>query len=92
MSEVDLRAPLDRIIDPARVAEALERTRLILLGKMAEGEANRCRASTTLNEFYDMHRDAPTELACDLRRSFATVDPGQIQRSPSAGRGRRLRG
>jgi hypothetical protein len=82
---VDLRAPLDRVIDPARVAEALERMRLILLGKMVESETNRCRASTTLSELYDVHGDAPTELARDLRRSFATVIPGQIQRSPSAG-------
>jgi hypothetical protein len=83
VSEVALCAPLDRVIDPAQVAEALERTRLVLLGKMAEGEANRCRASTTLSEFYDVHGDAPTELACDLRHGFATVVPGQIQRSPA---------
>jgi hypothetical protein len=89
---VALRAPLDRVIDPARIAEALERTRFVLLGKMAEGEANQCRASTTLNEFYDVHGDAPTELARDLHRSFATVVPGQIQRSPSASRGRGGRG
>jgi hypothetical protein len=88
ISVVDLRAPLGRVIDPARVAEALERMRLVLLSKVAEDEANRCRASTTLSEFYDVHGDAPTELARDLRRSFATVVPGQIQRSPSAGRGR----
>jgi hypothetical protein len=92
VSVVDLRAPLDRVIDPARVAEALERTRLVLLGKVAEDEANRRRASTTLGEFYDVHGDAPTELARDLRRSFATAVPGQIQRSPSAGRGRGGRG
>jgi hypothetical protein len=73
---VDLRAPLGRVIDPVRVAEALERTRLVLLGKVAEDEANRCRASTMLSEFYDVHGDAPTELARDLRRSFATVIPG----------------
>jgi hypothetical protein len=85
ISVVDLHAPLDRVIDPARVAEALERTRLILLGKVAEDEANRRRASTMLGEFYDVHRDALTELARDLRRSFATVVPGQIQRSPLAG-------
>jgi hypothetical protein len=54
---VDLRAPLGRVIDPARVAEALERTRLVLLSKVAEDEANRCRASTTLSEFYDVHGD-----------------------------------
>jgi hypothetical protein len=78
VSVVDLRAPLDRVIDPARVTEALERTRLVLLGKVAEDEANRCRASTMLSEFYDVHRDAPTELAHELRHSFATVVPGQI--------------
>jgi hypothetical protein len=89
---VDLRAPLSRVIDPARVAEALERTRLVLLSKVAEDEANRCRASTTLSEFYDVHGDAPTELARDLRRSFATAGPGQIQWSPSASRGRGGRG
>jgi hypothetical protein len=92
VSVVDLRAPLGRITDPARVAEALERTRLILLGKVAEDEANRCRARTMLSEFYDVHGDAPTELARDLRRSFATVIPGQIQRLPSASRGRRGHG
>jgi hypothetical protein len=92
VSVVDLRAPLSRVIDPARVAEALERTRLILLSKVAEDEANRCNASTTLIEFYDVHGDAPTELARDLWRSFATAGPGQIQRSPSASRGRGGRG
>jgi hypothetical protein len=73
---VDLRAPLGRVIDPARVAEALERTRLVLLSKVAEDEANRCRTSTTLSEFYDVHRGAPTELARDLRRNIDTVVPG----------------
>jgi hypothetical protein len=92
VSVVDLRAPLDRVIDPARVTEALERTRLVLLSKVAKDEANRRRASTTLSEFYDVHGDALTELAHDLRRSFATVVPGQIQRSPSASRGRGGRG
>jgi hypothetical protein len=85
---VDLSAPLERVIDPAQVAEALERTRLVLLSKVAEDKVNRCRASTTLGEFYDMHGDAPAELARDLWRSFATVGPSQIQRSPSASRGR----
>jgi hypothetical protein len=75
---VDLHAPLNRVINLARVTEALERTRLILLSKVAEDEANRCRASTTLSEFYDVHGDAPTELAHDPRRSFATAGPGQI--------------
>jgi hypothetical protein len=85
VSVVDLRAPLDCVIDPARVAEALEWARLALLGKVAEDEANRRRVSTTLGEFYDAHGDAPTELARDSCRSFATTVPGQIQRSPSAG-------
>jgi hypothetical protein len=75
---VDLRTPLSRIIDPAQVAEALERTRLVLLNKVAEDEANRCRASTMLNKFYDMHGDTPTELAHDLWCSFATAVPSQI--------------
>jgi hypothetical protein len=88
VSVVDLHAPLDRVIDPARVAEALERTHLVLLGKVAEDEANRRRVSTTLGEFYDVHGDAPTELARDSCHSFATAVPVQIQRSPSAGRGR----
>jgi hypothetical protein len=66
--------------------------RLVLLGKVAEDEANRCRASTTLSEFYDVHGDAPTELARDLRRSLATIIPGQIQQSPSVSRGHGGRG
>jgi hypothetical protein len=92
VSVVNLRAPLSRVIDPALVAEALERTHLVLLGKVAEDEANRCHAGTTLSEFYDVHGDTPTELARDLRRSFFTAVPGQIQRSPSASRGRGGRG
>jgi hypothetical protein len=76
---VDLRAPLDRVIEPARVAEALERTRLVLLSKVAEDEVNRRHASTTLSEFYDAHGDAPAELARDLWCSFTTAGPSQIQ-------------
>jgi hypothetical protein len=74
---VDLHAPLSRVIDPAWVAEALERMHLILLSKVAEDKANRCRASTTLSEFYDVHGDTPTELAYDPRRSFATAAPAR---------------
>jgi hypothetical protein len=85
---VDLHTPLSRVIDPARVTEALERMRLVLVSKVAKDEANRCRVSTMPSEFYDVHGDAPTELTRDLRRSFATAVPGQIQRSPSASRGR----
>jgi hypothetical protein len=84
VSVVDLRAPLNRVINPARVAEALERTRLVLLSKVAEDEANRRRASTMLSEFYDAHEDTPAELVHDPQRSFATMGPSQIQRSPSA--------
>jgi uncharacterized protein (DUF1499 family) len=76
VSVVDLRAPLNCVIDPARVAEALERMRLVLLGKVAEDEVNQCRASTTLSEFYDVHGDAPAELAHDPRRSFIATGPG----------------
>jgi hypothetical protein len=65
---------------------------LILLSKVAEDEANWYRASTTLSEFYDVHGDAPTELARDLRCSFDTVIPSLIQRPPSASRGRGRRG
>jgi hypothetical protein len=92
VSVVDLRAPLDCIIDPAWVAEALERTRLILLGKMAESEADQCHASTTLSEFYDVHGDAPTELTRDLRHGFTAVVPGQIQRLPLTSQGHGGRG
>jgi hypothetical protein len=60
VSVVELCAPLGRIIDLARVAEALERTRLVLLSKVAEAVANRCHVSTTLSEFYDVHGDTPT--------------------------------
>jgi hypothetical protein len=85
---VDLRAPLDHVIDPIQVAEALERTRLVLLGKVAEDEIDRHRASTTLSEFYDVHGDASVELAHDPRRSFIAIGPGQIQRPPLASQGR----
>jgi hypothetical protein len=52
---VDLRAPLDHIVDPVQVTEALERMRLVLLSKVAEDEDARHRMSTTLHEFYDAH-------------------------------------
>jgi hypothetical protein len=48
---VDLCAPLDHVIDPVQVAEALEWTHLILLRKVAEDEDTRCHMSTTLREF-----------------------------------------
>jgi hypothetical protein len=65
VSVVDLRAPLDHIIDPTWVTEALEWTRLILLSKVVEDEVDWRRASTMLSMFYDMHGDAPAKLAHD---------------------------
>jgi hypothetical protein len=59
---------------------------------VAEDEANRCHASTTLSKFYGVHGDAPTKLTHDLRHSFTTAVPSQIQRSPSASRGHGGRG
>jgi hypothetical protein len=73
---VDLRAPLDHIIDPVQVAEALEWTRLILLGKVAEDEDDRRRMSTALREFYDAQGDAPTELAHGLLRGHGPSATG----------------
>jgi hypothetical protein len=65
---VDLCTPLDRVIDPAWVAEALERTRLVLLSRAAGEEAARRHMSTTLCEFYDTHGDAPNELVRGQQR------------------------
>jgi hypothetical protein len=49
---MDLRAPLDLTIDPVKAAEALERTRIALLGKAADIEDNRRHMSSMLREFY----------------------------------------
>jgi hypothetical protein len=79
VSVVDPRTPLSRVIDPARVAEALERTRLVLLSKVAEDEANRCRASTTLSKFYDVHGDALSwfrQQICHRGRGMAVCGRG----------------
>jgi hypothetical protein len=86
---MDLRAPLNHIIDPIQVAKALERTRLVLLSKVAEDEVARRRMSTTLCEFYDVHGDAPDELAHGQRRGhgLTAAGPSQVQRSPSASQG-----
>jgi hypothetical protein len=73
---VDLRAPLDRVIDSAQVAEALERTCLILLSRAAEEETTRRRMSTTLREFYDAHGDVPDELVCGQQRGHGLVAAG----------------
>jgi hypothetical protein len=86
---VDLRAPLDRVIDPARVAEALERMRLVLLSMAAGEEAARRHMSTTLCEFYDAHGDAPDELVRSQQRGHGLDATGssQVQRSPSTSPG-----
>jgi hypothetical protein len=78
---VDLRAPLDHVSDPVQVVEALERTRLILLSKVAEDEDARRRMSTVLREFYDVHGDAPAELAHGLRRGhgLSAAGPSWVQ-------------
>jgi hypothetical protein len=93
---MDLRAPLDHIVDPIQVAEALERMRLVLLSKVAEDEDARRRMSTALREFYDAHGDAPAELAHGLRRGhgLSAVGPSrvQVQRSPSSSQGPEGRG
>jgi hypothetical protein len=86
---VDLRALLDRVIDSAQVAEALERTCLVLLSRAAEEEATRRRMSTTLRGFYDAHGDAPDELVRGQQRGHGldAAGPSQVQWSPSASPG-----
>jgi hypothetical protein len=68
---MDLRAPLNHVIDPVQVAKALERTCLVLLSKLAEDEDTQHRMSTTLCDFYDAHGVAPTEPAHGLQRGPA---------------------
>jgi hypothetical protein len=63
---VDLRAPLDHTIDPVQAAEALERTRIALLGKVADDEDARRHVSSTLHEFYTAQGTAPAGEADDL--------------------------
>jgi hypothetical protein len=93
---VDLRAPLDHIIDPIQVAEALEWTHLVLLVKVAEDEDARRRMSTMLREFYDIRGDAPAGLAHGLQRGHGLSAAGpsrvQIQQSPSSSQGQGGRG
>jgi hypothetical protein len=86
---VDLRAPLDHVIDSAQVAEALEQTRLVLLSRAAGEETTRGRMSTTLREFYDAHGDALDELVCGQQRvhGLNAAGPSQVQRSPSTNPG-----
>jgi hypothetical protein len=85
---VDLRAPLDRVIDSAQVTEARERTRLVLLSRAAEEETTRCRMSTTLRELYDAHGDAPDELSA---ASSVATDSSPRALASSSGRHRQAR-
>jgi hypothetical protein len=93
---VDLRAPLDHIVDPVQVAEALEWTHLDLLSKVAEDKDARRRMSTKLREFYDAQGVTPGSLVHDLRRGHGLSATGpsqiQIQRSPSSSQGPEGRG
>jgi hypothetical protein len=86
---VDLCTPLDRVIDSARVAEALERTRLVLLSRAAGEETARRSMSTMLREFYDAHGDVPDELVRGQQRGHGldAAGPSQVQRSPSTSLG-----
>jgi hypothetical protein len=86
---VDLRAPLNRVIDPAQVAEALEQMCLVLLSRASEEEIIQRRMRTTLREFYDAHGDAPDELVHGQQRGHGLVaaGPRQVQRSPMASQG-----
>jgi hypothetical protein len=86
---VDLRAPLDHVIDPVQVAEALEWTRLVLLSKVTENEDARRRMSTVLRESYNAHGDAPVELALGQRHGhgLSAVGPSRVQWSPSTSQG-----
>jgi hypothetical protein len=78
---VDLRAPLNCVIDPARVAEALEQTRLVLSRKVAKDEDTQHRVSTELHESHDAQGGAPVELAHDPRlgHGLTAMGPGQVQ-------------
>jgi hypothetical protein len=73
---MDLRAPLNHVIDPVQVAEALEWTRLILLSKVAEDEVTRRRMSTMLRELYDPHGDALDELTHGQQRGHRLTAAG----------------
>jgi hypothetical protein len=69
---VDLCARLDRVIDSAQVAEALEWTRLVLLSRAAGEETARRSMSTTLREFYDAHC---RWISCRKNTGYHATDP-----------------
>jgi hypothetical protein len=80
ISVVDLHAPLDHIVDIVQVAEALERTRLVLLSKVAVDEDAQCRMSTMLYELYDAQGVAPAGLVHDRRcgHGLSAAGPSRI--------------
>jgi hypothetical protein len=86
---VDLRALLDHVIDPVQVAQALERTRLVLLSKVAEDEDAQRRMRTTLHEFYDAHGAMPTELAHGswCGHGSSATSSSLVRQPPSSGQG-----
>jgi hypothetical protein len=77
-----LRAPLDLTIDPIKAAEALERTRIALLGKVANIEDNRHRVSCMLHEFYVAQGSVLAEEARGPR--YDRDSPATGPRSPQA--------
>jgi hypothetical protein len=67
---VDLRTPLDHIVDPVQVAEALERTRIVLLSKVAEDIDARHRTSSMLRKFYNAQGTTLVGEAHGLQRGY----------------------
>jgi hypothetical protein len=77
---MDLRTPLDHIVDPVQVAKALERTCLILLSKVAKDKDAQRRVSAMLCKFYNLQGVTPTELVHGLRcgHGLSTMGPSWI--------------
>jgi hypothetical protein len=73
---MDLHAPLDHIVDPIQVAEALERMRIVLLSKLAEDLDARHRMSSTLCELYNTQGNVLAGEAHGLRRGHGLSATG----------------
>jgi hypothetical protein len=56
---MDLRAPLDISVDPVKVSEDLERTRLNLLKEAVDVDDTRRRILSTINEYNVAHGFTP---------------------------------
>jgi hypothetical protein len=65
VSIVDQHAPIDHAMDPTKAAEALERTRIPLLGKAVDIEDTRRRVSSALHKFYATQGSAQAGEAHD---------------------------